>query len=199
MNIYFVRHGETDYNAKFLLQGSSDIPLNKNGIEVAKKEGEKVREAGLTFDKIYTSQLSRSIDTAMLINNSDDSSFIKDERLAEIGWGPYEGAPYLPMRDILGPYFQDYEGATIEGAEPMRDVAKRVKAAFEDIMRDAKEDENILICAHAVSLRALLHVLSEGKEEVFDKIPLPNAKIYCMECHDGVLKMPYMVFPDKGE
>lgn len=55
MQIYIIRHGETDWNTKRLLQGATDIPLNQNGIEAARLTAEALKE--IPFDAIYTSPL----------------------------------------------------------------------------------------------------------------------------------------------
>lgn len=58
MDIYLIRHGETEYNRQKRLQGVGDIPLNARGIELAEKTAEGLRE--ISFDKIYTSPLIRA-------------------------------------------------------------------------------------------------------------------------------------------
>ena len=44
MQIYIIRHGETDWNRKHLLQGATDIPLNQNGIDVARLTAEALKD-----------------------------------------------------------------------------------------------------------------------------------------------------------
>lgn len=51
MNIYFIRHGETDWNVENKIQGSNDIDLNENGINQALALGEKVKTQGLLFTR----------------------------------------------------------------------------------------------------------------------------------------------------
>ena len=58
MDIYLIRHGETDYNKGKRLQGTVDIPLNEKGIELAKKTAEGMKD--IRFDRIYTSPLIRA-------------------------------------------------------------------------------------------------------------------------------------------
>lgn len=50
MKVYLMRHGETDYNKKGLIQGTLDIPLNEFGLELAEKTKEGFEKEGLTFD-----------------------------------------------------------------------------------------------------------------------------------------------------
>lgn len=67
MKIYFVRHGQTDWNIQHRLQGSADIPLNKTGINQAQILKEKINN--LDIDFIISSPLKRAVDTANIINS----------------------------------------------------------------------------------------------------------------------------------
>ena len=65
MEIYIVRHGETFWNEKKLLQGSTDIELNENGKKLAVLTGEALKDTRI--DRIYASPLKRAYETACLI------------------------------------------------------------------------------------------------------------------------------------
>ena len=68
MDIYLIRHGETDYNKKKRLQGVTDIPLNAQGIALAEKTAAGLRD--ISFDRIYTSPLIRARRTAEIIRGN---------------------------------------------------------------------------------------------------------------------------------
>ncbi len=89
MVIYVIRHGETDWNTKHWLQGTTDIPLNQNGIEVAKITAEALKE--VPFDVIFSSPLKRALQTAEILRRDRQIPLIVDERLREISFGSYEG------------------------------------------------------------------------------------------------------------
>lgn len=57
--IYIVRHGQTEQNLKKKLQGRSDFPLTELGREQASAVGDAFRDAGIVFDRVYTSPLGR--------------------------------------------------------------------------------------------------------------------------------------------
>ena len=66
MKIIFFRHGETDSNVKEIMQGAGvDTPLNVKGIKQAQELADKVK--GLGLEKIYSSTLTRAIQTATLV------------------------------------------------------------------------------------------------------------------------------------
>jgi len=88
MNIYIVRHGETDWNRKNVLQGIVDIELNENGIQSAKVLSEKMKN--IKFEYIYSSPLKRAIDTAKYICTEENKIQISS-KLIERSFGDYEG------------------------------------------------------------------------------------------------------------
>lgn len=91
MKIYLMRHGETDYNQKGLIQGSLDIPLNENGIKLAELTRDGFRAEGLTFDLAYCSPLVRARKTAEILLEGTDTPVIYDDRICEMNFGEGEG------------------------------------------------------------------------------------------------------------
>ena len=79
--IYFVRHGETDYNLEGIVQGQLDIPLNKKGIHQANEIKNKLKD--LDIDIIFSSPLLRAKQTAEIINENLNVKIKYDERLKE--------------------------------------------------------------------------------------------------------------------
>ena len=59
MIVYFIRHGETDFNKRCLIQGMSDIPLNDKGIQQAGIAAEWFEKQNITFDRVFASPLVR--------------------------------------------------------------------------------------------------------------------------------------------
>lgn len=84
--IYIIRHGETDWNAEGRYAGRMDIPLNKKGIEQARKLKEKFKN--IKIDIVITSPLIRAIQTADEIVNNEK---IIDYRIIERFNGELEG------------------------------------------------------------------------------------------------------------
>ena len=80
--IYFIRHGETDYNKDKRFQGHLNIPLNQKGIVQAKIALDCSKS--LRIDKIYCSPLKRAVETAKIINSFHNAQIIKDDRIKEI-------------------------------------------------------------------------------------------------------------------
>ena len=84
-----MRHGKTDWNLLHKLQGQTDIPLNDMGRKMAREAGERYKD--IHFDVCYCSPLVRARETARLVLEGRDVPVIIDDRLAEMGFGIYEG------------------------------------------------------------------------------------------------------------
>ena len=65
--IYIIRHGQTANNKAKLLQGRSDIPLNKDGIRQAEAAAKWFRDQQIRIDRVYSSPLIRAVETAKII------------------------------------------------------------------------------------------------------------------------------------
>ena len=88
-SFYFLRHGETDWNKQHLYMGSSDIPLNKTGIQQATKAGQCLKNEPISI--ILTSPLSRAFQTAHIIASIIQKPVVPIDGLQECGWGVKEG------------------------------------------------------------------------------------------------------------
>jgi probable phosphoglycerate mutase len=105
--LYFVRHGETDWNRERRLQGQHDIPLNAVGREQASRSGEILREllrdssrSAETFDFV-SSPLSRARETMERMRTTlgvPPSGYRVDPRLAEISFGRWEGFTFAELQ-----------------------------------------------------------------------------------------------------
>ena len=90
MNIFVVRHGQTEWNVLKKMQGSADIELNEKGLSQAQDTADMLSSE--TFDVIFSSALKRAKQTAEIINNSRGLNIIFDDRLRERNFGEF-----LPM------------------------------------------------------------------------------------------------------
>ena len=89
MLLYIVRHGMTPWNHLHKAQGSADIPLAQEGIDLAKKTGEALLD--VKFDICFTSPLIRARQTAEQIIRDRQIPVIPDPRIQEINFGVLEG------------------------------------------------------------------------------------------------------------
>ena len=105
--LYLIRHGQTDWNLRAMLQGRTDIPLNETGRRQAMEARERL--AGVHFDAVYSSPLRRAMDTAQLVSGWPGEKICPDERLTEIAFGPYEGKDPHTLGPAFACFFTDPE------------------------------------------------------------------------------------------
>ena len=167
--IYFIRHGETNYNRKFQFQGHLDIPLNETGINQAKAALEYSKS--LHLDKIYCSPLLRAKQTADIINSHHKLSIIEDDRLKEIYMGSLQGRCFNDLSEDE----QKYAFTKPEhfGGESHDELCLRVIEFFKEI---ENSNEDILIVSHGGIYRAIQKYLNNYTSLQFDLKPLPNAE-----------------------
>jgi probable phosphoglycerate mutase len=180
--IYIIRHGQTDFNLKGIVQGSGvDISLNDLGRNQANAFFEIYKE--VKFDKIYTSALRRTIETVHPFLNLG----IAHEAFAglnEISWGSNEGRRITPEEDkyyhwMLEQWQQGNTSQRIDGGESPEDVTARQKPVLEYILRQ-QEEENILICMHGRAIRILLCNLLNYPLKSMDMFEHQNLCLYLL-------------------
>ena len=93
MNIYLVRHGETDFNKDFIYQGfENDCELNEKGIYQAKVTGNYFKKYRPKIDIIFSSPMKRTINTAEIIGNILNITNIKlDHKICQLRKGNKAG------------------------------------------------------------------------------------------------------------
>lgn len=184
--IYLVRHGQTDYNLKGIVQGSGiDASLNDTGRKQAQMFFDHYKE--IPFDKVYTSILKRSIESVQ--------SFIdlgiphqKLSGLNEINWGYREGIEITPEEDayyhgVIKSWCDGNTTLRIEGGESPQDVYDRQKLALEHIM-EHEDEETILICMHGRAMRIFLCQMLKYPLKCMDKFEHTNLGLYLIN-HTG--------------
>lgn len=142
---WFLRHGETDWNAEGRSQGRTDIPLNAVGIAQAERAAAAMPGRGIV--RIVASPLGRALRTAEIVNVGLGLPLTTDDDLMEVSFGVEEGRP-------MGDWYDDWidGGFTPEGAEPFAVLRERAVAA---INRATAAPGLALVVAHGALFRAL--------------------------------------------
>ena len=178
--LVLVRHGQSEWNEKNLFTGWKDPKLTQKGVDEARKAGDELRQAGYSFDKMFTSDLFRAQETGRIIleqmgtpsiltitdqclnerNYGDLAGLNKDE--ARKKWGNDQVHEWRRSFDIQPP-----------GGESLKDTAERVLPYFkENVIPELEKGSNILIAAHGNSLRALVMDLEKIHSEEIVKLEI---------------------------
>ena len=165
MVIYIIRHGETDWNIKRLLQGTTDIPLNQNGIEVAELTSEGLQD--VPFDMIFTSPLKRARQTAEILRRERKIPVIEEERLKEISFGPYEGyccsreGYNIPDPDFLKFFEKPGDYVPPQGGETIAKLCARTTEFLTELAENPDyREKTILLSGHGAVVKGLLSSLT---------------------------------------
>ena len=149
--LYIMRHGKTDWNNRYKIQGRNDIPLNDEGRKMAEEAAEKYRDIHL--DLCYSSPLMRAKETAEIFLRGRDIPLILDDRLVEMCFGIFEGyehcyqKPDLPI-NILFKEPEKYKNQ-VEGAETFDELFSRTGEFLDEmIYPKLEEGMDILIVGH---------------------------------------------------
>lgn len=200
MRIFMARHGETDWNVERRIQGSTDIPLNENGIRQAHSlagylERQVVGKGG-TITHIFTSPLERAKETAEIVGARLRVPVEAVSGLEEMNFGICEGKSWLEAKAMYPQELSEWEENKRErrilGGESYQDVLDRFFSAYKIMKRrlslaelDGEKDNNILIITHGAVIMLLLS-LRDGYSfsDSFLRVRVENARAYAFETED---------------
>jgi len=180
ITLYFVRHGETDWNAIKRYQGQTDTPLNDKGRGQAARNGRILREliGGRADVDFVASPLQRASETMTIIRRQLElppDDFRRDDRLKEINFGHWEGRIWdvLPDEDPDG--FQarladPFNWRPVDG-ESYSDLAERARAWLASLERDT-----VAVSHGGVSRVVRGHVLALAPAEI-PLLEVPQDKV----------------------
>ena len=163
MRIWFVRHGETEWNRTKRYQGHSDIPLNETGRRQAQETAALLANEPLMA--VYASDLSRAVETAEAVAQPHGLQVQQNSALRELHFGLWEGLRYEQIMekwaDELSLMYEDPERGRAPEGEGFSDLAKRAWPALQAIREAHQEEEAIAVVAHGGTIRVLLCLLQE--------------------------------------
>ena len=181
MRVYFLRHGETDWNLLRRLQGTIDTPLNDTGIEQAlrwRSYFDRLRLAG-----VYSSALNRALHTAVLATGRPGCVI---EQFNERAFGDWQGLTWPELENTVTELDIRWADNAFcpPGGESRLDLFTRVKLALDAILSDHSPQDEILIVAHGASGHAILATLLGYPIESRGSLPtLTNASLSIVDIH----------------
>lgn len=168
VTLYFIRHGETDWNRVGRLQGQMDIPLNDTGRKQAARNGAMLRQILPDLDEFpfVASPLARTTETMEILRAAaglPKSGYATDPRLREVHYGNWEGALLKEVKvndpDGYAKRRKDKFHWRPDGGESYADLSARVADWLSEI-----DGDTIVVSHGGVSrvLRGLLLSLATG-------------------------------------
>ena len=156
LQVYLVRHGETEWNAARRIQGQSDSPLTEKGIFQAQQVAERVRNEGITH--VIASDLGRTKRTAEIIADACGCKVLTDPRLRELHMGVLETRNLDGLTGEEEAWRKQMVDGTPEGripqGETMSELAARMHEALNSCL-DLPPGSKPLLVSHGIALGCL--------------------------------------------
>ena len=191
MQLVFVRHGETEYNAIGRYQGHTQISLNDRGFAQAKVVGHRLR---LThFDAIYSSDLLRAVQTADAIAHHHHLPVVQHAGFREIDVGLWE---HLTVAEIASQYphhFAQYKhtpGRTVyTGGESYAMMQIRALNALMHVIASHGEHETLCIVCHGGTIRALVCAFLHIDIDYYPQMWIDNCAITTVTYQNNIFRL----------
>ena len=189
--LYIVRHGQSEFNLKHILQGQLNSKLSELGVNQAYQVKKYLKR--INFDVAYSSDLDRAYKTGQIILEDRGMKIHKSKNLRERDYGSLDGMSTKEFR-AKGYFTGDISAF---GGESERDLAKRSIKEFTRIAEKEK-GKKVLITTHETMIMYLLKQIDpEGLKEYRDGDKLvANCSTTVLDYKDGKFKIVKMAYAD---
>lgn len=179
MRIYFARHGETEWNARRWVQGSTDTALNSVGEEQARRLAETLAALETPITYVYSSEMQRAKRTGQIVAERLGVPFEPRPGLQELNLGDWEGHTWRQIEKGWPEeyrYWEDYKSiARAPNGECYDELLERFVGAVLRIVREAKGD--VLIVSHSACMLSFQAALNRTPiESMLKDYCAPNAE-----------------------
>lgn len=173
-SVYFVRHGQSQWNVEDKICGSTDVPLTEKGHQQAIETGKKILELGIKADEILYSPLKRASDTAKHISEITGIPASEEPRLIEQNFGIWEATS--PRRS---PEFSKAKTQFINSfgtGETMLRLAQRIYNLLDEIKAE-KENKTYILVAHNGISRVIQSYFHDMTNEEYADFGVKNCEV----------------------
>lgn len=189
--LFLVRHGKSAWNKLGLWTGWTDVDLDEDGLEEARKAGAALKDEHI--DTVYTSELKRTHQTFEKIKEASGKHELDHTphgALNERHYGIHTGKNKWQVKDEIGEEaFQNIRrgwDTHIPEGETLKDVHARVMPYYEEnIKKDLEAGKNVLVVAHGNTLRALAKHLEDLDEVQVCDVEFETGAVHCYHFDEG--------------
>ena len=189
-DIILMRHGQTNANKNFIVQGRMDNPLNEDGIRQAYRTGQYFLNNDVEFDMVISSPLKRAFATAELVNKGMlmKRPIVLDKGLIERNFGDYDG------KEINDDYYYLIKRGLVPNMETNEELENRVCTSLKDICKKYP-NKKLLVVTHSHVIKALLTSLIENftwKDQLYNcslnHLTFKNGKLEVLDYNKNPLE-----------
>ena len=190
MELYIIRHAETDFNKAGIVQGRGvNTSINAFGQQQARLFYGAYKH--IAFDAVYASSLKRTAETIDMFK-LQTGHIHTDSALDEISWGRYEGT--VPSRDFRDGYLHTINewqngnfDARMDEGESVAEVAARMRQFMNQLV--TMPYKRVLICTHGRALRIMMATLVHNDLRTVEQFEHHNTGLYILHYNDGVYNL----------
>jgi len=185
-SIYLVRHGQTAWNKEEIFRGRTDVPLDETGLRQAELAGEYFK--GMEIHAIYSSPLSRALETAQKIAQSHNIKVQPLQGILDMSFGGWEGQSHLDIqkndREIYRQWREEPHLVRLPSGESLDDVRVRAMAALEEVIRN-HPGKTLILVSHRVVNKVLICVILGLDNSHFWQITQDTTAINLIKYKEG--------------
>jgi len=184
---YFLRHGEAAWNAEGRLCGSTDVPLSDAGRRQAQLLARRLQP--IPVEALYSSPLSRALESARLIGEVIGHGPVVDHRLAELNYGAWEGRTFEEIKRADPAIYNawDADPATLAPPEGESGVhlIERVTPFLAEVAQRHASGNVVVVCHKTVCRLLACHMMGVPLREYRRRITMENAALNIFETREG--------------
>lgn len=186
MRIFLIRHGETMWNTEARYQGHTNIQLSEKGRYQGERLGQRMARENINV--IYSSDLSRAVETANYIAQYHNVKVRQAVELRELNFGTWEGLTFNEISslyaDLAEKWISDPLTLQIPQGELFSQLQQRTTSFINNLIKNSSE-ENIAIVSHGGAIRAIICSLLDIKMEKMWFIRQDNTAVNIFDFYDG--------------
>ena len=184
---YFLRHGETEWNAEGRLCGSTDVPLSGAGRVQAQLLARRLQP--IAMEALYSSPLRRALETACIIGTDVGLDPIVDHRLAELNYGAWEGGTFEEIERQTPAVYQAWDADPATLAPPQGETGlqliERVTPFLSEVAQRHREGPVVVVCHKTVCRLLACRMLGVPLAEYRRRVTMENAALNIFEVREG--------------
>ncbi len=182
VEIFIGRHGQNEDNLNGILNGHRDLPLTDVGRAQARQLGEGITAAGLNFDAVYSSPLSRAFETAQIAAHiAELPDPVKMDLLIERDFGVMAGKRVDQIEELCAPDIIKTDTITYmlnpEGAETFPELVDRGQVVLDTVRAKHIAGKVLLICHGDIGKMIYAAATGKGWEEVLTEFHFGNGEL----------------------
>lgn len=193
--LIIIRHGESEWNAKGVWTGTTDVHLTSKGFKEAALLGDKIHD--IHFDCAFCSQQIRALETLEGILDASkqyDVPYERSSALNERDYGDFTGKnKWQVQKEVGDAEFQRIRRGwnhPVANGETLKAVYERVVPFYDyKILPELKSGKNVLVVAHGNSIRALIKFIEDISDDDIEKTEMIFGEILIYDVDDNGKKL----------